>query len=471
MSPAHRIVCLSALLATLALGSAGTSHADESSSRILSFDSKVVISKNRDLSVTERIEISNNDGFFDGGLHRSLSIKRVTAQRKKPGSFESIHAKVDGQDANVTTEQSDIFQIGIPASANWSRGNHNIELSYVASNQFTDYGDYLDLNEDMTGEWRVEMDKATVELDFPDGVPRQLSISADTGTDAAFNFDCQRTELSSGMKFGTTHPLAPGQRLFISARFMDASYFAPAATGGIRGLLAHHPVLSPVMWVTAILLVLTVVAYFFAPKGSPGYTAAPNWIRVLLLASLPGTALLALRLMYEQTVMTWRDGEQMVGFALAHAYIFFYLPMLLSLVVAHFALASAIAVTFAHWLRKLPTPRWSWLAVGALAVSLVVVYIPYNVWMTNTVRIAGPGAHGSSFLMMAAADGKLPLAKILIAEGISPNTMGGGSTALDVACSSRNVDVARFLIEKGADLSHAPSCVDLSVTRSNSGSR
>jgi hypothetical protein len=44
-----------------------------SASRILAFDAKVIVSKNRDLAVNERIEIANDDGFFDSGLHRSLS--------------------------------------------------------------------------------------------------------------------------------------------------------------------------------------------------------------------------------------------------------------------------------------------------------------------------------------------------------------------------------------------------------------
>jgi len=379
MIPARaHVVCLALCLTILASGSTAASHATaEPSSRILRLESKIVISKNRDLMVAERIELSNNDGFFDSGLHRYLSVKRVTAQRREAGSFESIHAKVDGRDAQVTSEQSDIFHIGIPAEGgSWTRRNHIVELSYTAKNQLTDYGDYQDLNEDITGEWQVPIENAKVELDFPDGVPHQLSISADTGTDGDFKFDCQRTELPSGVKFETVHPLAPSQRLFISARFMDATYFAPEVTGGIRGLIARHPALSTVMWVAGSLLVLTVIAYFLAPKGTPVHTTPPNWIRVSLLASLPGTALLALRLVYEQTVMTWRNGEQMVGFALAHAYILFYIPMLLSLAIAHFSLACAVSVTFARWLRKLPTPTWNWLVVGALAASVVLVYIP-----------------------------------------------------------------------------------------------
>jgi Predicted membrane protein (DUF2207)/Ankyrin repeats (many copies) len=464
----------SILVLIFAFGLIGLASAsDDSRSRILSFQSNISVAKNTDLAVRERMKISNRDGFFDSGFHRYLSLKRVTAQRKKPGWFESIHAKVDGQDASVTIEQSDIFHIGILAEGGkWGRGEHTIELNYVAKNQFTDYGDYQDLNQDITGGWAVPIQSATVEMNFPAGVPHQLSISADTGNDGSFQFNCTKTELASGIKFETTHPLAPSERLFISARFMQAGYFVPDVSDrGWRAVFAKHPSLSPIFWAFGTLLVLTTIAYALSPKDSRGYAVAPGWIRVLLLVSLPGSAALALRLVYEQTVMTWRNGEQMVGFALAHAYIFFYLPMLLSLVLAHFALACVLAVTLARALRRVPTPKWNWLTVVALALCIVTVYMPYNFWLTTTITIAGPGTHGPSFLMMAAADDKLPLAKVLIAKGISPNAMAGGSTALDVACSSRNLDVARFLIEEGADLSHASSCANLDIKGSSSDSQ
>src|SRR5207244_13486973 len=42
----------------------------QSSSRIVSFDSKVVVNKVRNLEVTERIEIANDDGLVDACSNR-----------------------------------------------------------------------------------------------------------------------------------------------------------------------------------------------------------------------------------------------------------------------------------------------------------------------------------------------------------------------------------------------------------------
>jgi hypothetical protein len=179
-------------------------------SRILAFDSQVVVRKNRDLEVRERIEIANDDGFFDTRLHRYLSVKRANQQRPNPGSIESIRAKADGRDAQVTTEQADSFHIGIPAeSPSWSRGNHIVELDYTARNRFSVYDSFEDLNENITGAWSVPIEKAVVELNFPSGVPPRLSISADSGSDSSIQFDCVRTELPLGIRFETTHPIPP----------------------------------------------------------------------------------------------------------------------------------------------------------------------------------------------------------------------------------------------------------------------
>ena len=466
MSPTCKLIVLLSCAGLLAYAENAPS-----TSRIVSFDSKIVISKDRHLDVKETIDIANEDGLFNEGFHRRLRLKPASRERSKAGSFESIQAKVDGRDAQIkTTQENDILDVGISAEGHgWTRANHIIELSYTAKHQFAVYGNYEDLNQNVSGEWPVIVEKATVELDFPSGMPPRTTISADTGSNSTFQFDCVQTNLPSGVRFETSHPIAPYQRLFISARFMQRGYFvADASENGMHALIEKYPLLFWAIAIVAILLVLSAIAYLFTPADAPKYDVAPRWIRIAVVAALPGTAAFVLRLLYEQTVMTWRQGEQMVGFAMSHAYIVFFLPMILSFALAHVALAFVLSVTFARWLRRLPTPKWNWLSIVAVLVCFGLVYVPYDLWMTTTIKLAGPGPHGTSFLMLAAADGRLPLAKVLIAKGVSPNTTAGGSTALDVACSSRNLDVASFLLQQGAEINHAPSCANLALS-SHSG--
>jgi hypothetical protein len=162
----------------------------------------------------------------------------------KAGSFESVGAKVDGHDAVVGTRQDgDVFDIGIAAEIGiLPRGKHVIELSYTAKHQFAIFDNFEDLNQNISGEWPVPIEKATVELNFPEGFPREASISAATGTDSDFQFDCARANLPSGMRFETTHSISRGNYLFISARFPHPGYFvSDSKEDGYRAVLENHP--------------------------------------------------------------------------------------------------------------------------------------------------------------------------------------------------------------------------------------
>jgi len=216
--------------------------------RILAFDSRITVDRDRTLHVQEKLEIANDTGLFDDGIHRRLWIKRVSPQRVKAGSFQSVTAKVDGNDASFRTSGNvDVFDIRIATAAGTlSRGNHVIELSYTAKHQFRIYKNYEDFNQEITGEWPVAIEKATVELNFPEELPQEASISADTGTESQFKFDCVRTDLPAGVKFETTHALAPGNSLFISATLPHPGYFVSnVKEDGFRAVLENHPLLIP----------------------------------------------------------------------------------------------------------------------------------------------------------------------------------------------------------------------------------
>lgn len=121
--------------------------------------------RDRTMHVQEKFEIANDTGLFDSGFHRRLWIKRVSPPRVNPGSFELVDAKVDGDRAlSSTSENGGFFDIRIaPRTGNVSRGNHVIVLGYIAKYQFAVYKNYEDLNQDISGEWPVSIDKAMVE--------------------------------------------------------------------------------------------------------------------------------------------------------------------------------------------------------------------------------------------------------------------------------------------------------------------
>jgi ankyrin repeat protein/predicted membrane protein DUF2207 len=430
----------------------------ETNDRIVTFDSKLTVFKNRIVAIRERFEIVDDGGFFGGGFHRRLRIKGITPVREKAGSFEDIQAKIDGQDAQVQTSRHDsVFDIGVSTGKKWGRGRHVVEIEYTAKNQFA-LGSNEDLNRDVSGEWPVTIERATVELNFPSGVPPGADFSADIGTDTDFNSDCLQTDLPFGVKFEAPHPIAPNQGLFVYATFQPGYFVSEVGEGKIATRLEKQTWLHFLEMALLGLILFTAIAYLCSPSGAPEYRVAPRWIRLLVIISLPGTAGLTLRLVYEQTVMTWREGEQMVGFALAHAHVFLMILLQLSSFTAYLGLLLVLSVSIGRWLKGLPTPKWNWVPLGALCFCLGLGYVPYDTWMATTVRIAGPGKHGASFLMSAAGGGMLPLAKALVGRGVPPNTAAGGSTALDVACASRNLEVAKYLFSQGADISRAPSC-------------
>jgi hypothetical protein len=255
-----------AILYAILLGSAIANA--QPGDRISTLDSKITVAKDRTLRVDEKFEITNDNGFFDLGFHRRLPVEPSGPQRAKAGSFQDIQARVDGSDAVVRTTQSDNgLDVGLSIEpATWSRDKHVIELSYTAKHQFLVYDDFEDLNHDVSGQWPIPIDAASVELNFPGGIPRGASITADTGSSTNFLFDCVRTNLPLGVRFETSHEIPANQRLFISARFFPRGYFVSnVGEDGIRAVLENHPLLYP--WIAFLLglVIFTTSAFLVAP--------------------------------------------------------------------------------------------------------------------------------------------------------------------------------------------------------------
>ena len=252
------------------------------------------------MHVAETFEIVNDSGFFDSGFHRRLWIKPVNPQRTKVGSFQIVGAQVDGQVAAIRVSEDGIaFDIGISTEiGTLSPGTHTIELRYTAKHQFAVYDDFEDLNQDISGEWPVSVERATVELNFPEGFPKDAGISAATGTSSKFQFDCVQTNLPAGVRYETTHPLSAGNHLSISARFPHPGYFiSNPREDGYRAVLQNYPLLLPGLVSLCGSIVFAAVGFlvwqrapaaFVATSTVPDNSPSPNfWREVIRLYRFP----------------------------------------------------------------------------------------------------------------------------------------------------------------------------------------
>jgi hypothetical protein len=226
----------------------GLPLAAQTTEQIQAFHSLIKVDRDRTIHVNERIEIINDNGFFDDGVHRRLQIKPASSERVKAGSFDGFAVVIDGQPGKTDLSQvGDKLDVRITTSTGGlSRERHLIELSYTAKHQFAVYSYFEDFNQNITGEWPVPIEKASVEVHFPAGLPPHANIGADTGLGDDFKFDCLSQDLPSGVRFDTTHALPPQNRLFLSARFMGKGYFrSNASEDGYWAVLQDHPALIP----------------------------------------------------------------------------------------------------------------------------------------------------------------------------------------------------------------------------------
>lgn len=156
---------------------------------------------------------------------------------------------------------------------------------------------------------------------------------------------------------------------------------------------------------------------------------------VLFWTGLPfafASAVLAIELVREQTVLTWRHGPLMIGWSWGHAGLL--LPLL--------ALAAAGAV-WAVVFIAIAMKRRS--VGGPFGVAVITIYltsvglllVPYEWWQRASVRLLADGPHAAEFLSLAASRGDLTVDH----DGDSP---------LAKAELAHQLDVARLLRARGA---------------------
>ena len=186
-------------------------------------------------------------------------------------------------------------------------------------------------------------------------------------------------------------------------------------------------------------------------RGKPSADRLPRWLTAIGVVAAPGAVYLAARLVYEQTFLTWRNGPQMVGFALAHSGNL----ILLFLSAVVLTLWCTVVIGRSAWAlsrgRTVSPQRWA--AVAGMVAVLLVPFIPYAAWQRLSLGRIASSPNAPEFLTLAAAHGDLALVEGLLRRGIDVNARNDdGGTALYGATVGGQLQVIEFLLARGADV-------------------
>lgn len=185
----------------------------------------------------------------------------------------------------------------------------------------------------------------------------------------------------------------------------------------------------------------------------------PIRMQVFGWAALVGALAWDLRLIYEQTILTWRNGPQMLGFAMAHLHPELLIVGVVSLIGAHIWIVWFLVL----WIRRLTRGRRmrpvAWVQLGLIAFVTAMPYIPYSLWQIATLELAGPGRQSGAQLAVAASENQELFVRALLNHGVPvEGSTAWGGTALNMACQAEKLEMARYLIAKGAKIDAAPNC-------------
>jgi hypothetical protein len=173
--------------------------------------------------------------------------------------------------------------------------------------------------------------------------------------------------------------------------------------------------------------------------------------RAVWLPAYVLTVLLTLRLVYEQTWLSWQRGPQMIGFSLAHSG--WALPLFAGTLFMVVWSVAATVLLIAQRLRHgavSPGIRKRWLMAIA---TLCITFLPERAWRYPLLRIAGHGDNASEWLTHAAATGDLPTVRLLLQGGVPVDARTeDNSTALIGASVEGKLEIVDTLLRRGADV-------------------
>jgi len=278
-----------ALLLALVLAAAPAAAQDVDpggGERVLSFDSKIVVDTDGDVTVTEAITVVARGGRIRRGIFRDLPVGRASGfgrttatidvlAVRRDGKAEPYRTESDGGDLRIVIGDPDVFL---------HSGIVRYEIVYRYDRQVEFYADYDEIYWNVTGNgWAFEIEEASA-LVVPPGGADALSTAAYTGLPGSTDHDVEVSRNGNGDPvFRTTRPLAPGEGLTVAVSWPKGVVAEPSK------LERAFDELKPAL--LAGLGLVLVLAYYYWSWRRVGVDPAPGPVVPIYDPSLPPYAM------------------------------------------------------------------------------------------------------------------------------------------------------------------------------------
>ncbi|MCX6122976.1 MAG: ankyrin repeat domain-containing protein [Ignavibacteriales bacterium] len=171
-----------------------------------------------------------------------------------------------------------------------------------------------------------------------------------------------------------------------------------------------------------------------------------NTLSVLWICAL----VVAIRMNYEATFLTWEQGPQMIGFSFVHSYgALLILASLILIIITFIQMVRIIIKLF----KKSKIERQYFICFIISIFFICLNFIPYSVAQTFMIHSQGLPKDTLRFFTNAAHDGDLGIMKLMIKKRYQPDSTVF-STCLFNACFSGHRDVIEYSLEHGANINY-----------------
>jgi hypothetical protein len=175
------------------------------------------------------------------------------------------------------------------------------------------------------------------------------------------------------------------------------------------------------------------------------------WLIALAIVPLVGTALLAARLIWEQTVWTWKLGPQMVGFSLVHGpeAVLLLAPVLLAGWVF-----LAIVLFILDLVKKRGIHRPTRVLFGLALLLFGLLALPSRFWQRLFIRQMAASQRAGDLLAYAAYADDFGTIQAMLSHGVSINATDHAQrrTVLHAAAFAGDLRTLKFLVSNGANV-------------------